>query len=108
MNTMLRYAQKEVQRLKHKQNDKEGAVIELILDFSRSEDEVTRLTGYKYFEEQLALLPLPHTQESIKKACELSHFDYYYFSSDFAEDTENISMQIHCTKEQARILKYRQ
>ena len=107
MNTMLRYAQKEINRLKHRESDKEGAVIELILDFSRCEDDVTRLAGYKYFQEQLTLLPLPHTEESIKKACELSHFDYRYFSSGFSEETENITMQIQCTKEQARILKYR-
>lgn len=104
MNTMLRYAQKEVQRLKHLQDDSKGAVIELILDFSRSEDEITRLVGYTAFKEQLDLLPLPHDRNSIKKACELSNFSFENFYTD---DIENISIPLHCTREQARIISYR-
>lgn len=106
MNTMLRYAQQEVRKLKHKQDDRLGAVIELILDFSRSEEEITRLVGYSAFKEQLDALPLPHDRNSIKRACELSHFSYENFFDD-TDSTENISIPIHCSKEQARIVNYR-
>lgn len=104
MNTSLRYAQHEIEKLKLEQENKEGAVITLLLDFSRSEEDVQNLVGYKYFIEQLELLPHPHNEHSILEACKLSHFSYENFTQ-FNKHTEKMTISNRCTKEQARIIQ---
>ena len=102
MNTLLRIAKRDVDKLKAHAHDNTETTLHLVLDFSRSKTDSENLVGYSAFKEELDKLPpTPHPTENIYRACKKSGLNY---SSVIFEDiTGTISIPIRCKTELARI-----
>lgn len=90
----------------------DNLTVNVVLHFDRDPYDITRLAGWKYFDEAIhELAPdVPEwewTDEQIKAACEISHFSYDYFPQDFSRGREDITIPIHgCTRKQINGLQY--
>ena len=112
MNTALRYAQNEIKRLQRANDTSGDTVIDLVLIFDRSEEDMKRLTGYPAFAEALEQLGGEHTEANIQEACRMSHFSresVYFDDMDNGEQIPDYHIPIKGTKQQAKALlnKYR-
>ncbi len=102
MNTLLRIAKKEVDKLKNNANNSAETALNLVIDFSRNEDDLQRLVGYSAFKAEFEKLPpTNHPTENIYRACEASNMNVA--SVIFQQTTDTISIPIRCKTELARI-----
>lgn len=103
MNTLLRYAQREVDRLKRKKDTSDIGILDLVLVFNRSEEEMESLTGYPAFAEALKQLGGKHTEANIQQACRMSMFsrESVFFDDMYnGEEMEDIHIPLICTRKQ--------
>ena len=102
MNTLLRIAKRDIDKLKAHAHDSTETTLYLELDFSRNKEDVKRLAGYSDFKAELDKLPpSTHPTENIRRACEASHMNVE--SVIFQQTTDTISIPIRCKTELARI-----
>lgn len=109
MNTMLRYAQREVTKLRRDTDTSDITTLDLVLVFDRSEEEMKRLVGYKAFAEALEQLGGEHTEANIQEACRMSNFSrgsVYFDDMDNGEPIPDYHIPIRCKKALARKVMY--
>lgn len=109
MNTMLRHAKNEVNRLKESDSYTGGQRVDLVLAFDRSEEEMQKLVGYADFAKALEALGGQHTEENIQEACRVSGMNRRSVRFDDMKERiqhDDIHIPVKCTKEQARKLAH--
>lgn len=107
---MLRYAQREVTKLRRDTDTSDFTTIDLVLMFDRSEEEMKQLVGYKAFAEALEQLGGEHTEANIQEACRMSNFSresVYFDDMDNGEQIPDYHIPIRCKKALARKVMYR-
>ena len=106
MNTMLRYAQREVTKLKRKDDTSGNTTVDIVLVFDRSEEDMKKLVGYEAFSKALEALGGEHTEDNIHKACEASGLNRKSVRFDDMQNVEHedIHLPVSCSKKQARNL----
>ena len=102
---MLRYAQREVTKLRRDTDTSDITTVDLVLIFDRSEEEMKRLVGYPAFAKALEELGGEHTEANIQEACCISHFSrgsVYFDDIDNGEQIPDYHIPIRCKKALAR------
>ena len=72
MNPTLRFAHKEIRKIKLKEDESQPDSLVITVDFNQNENNMHNLYGYPAFEKALQELGGEHTEENILKACEIS------------------------------------
>lgn len=108
MKTTLRLAEQEIKRLKRASSSSNPTTLDFVLIYSRSEDDMKRLTGYPAFAQALAELGGEHTEENIQEACRMSHFsrESVLFDDVQRSQHENRHIPMKCTKALAKKVLY--